>query len=103
MNKSTLFTKAHAIARNTVKLVGNYSIALSLALKEVYMINSNSASLLNEVKNAKNNSEKVEKATAYFNSIFGEYVPEQIEPAKKAKDTFWTAFDECDESGQLAI
>lgn len=36
MTNSELFTKAHKIARNTVKFVGNYMIAFSLALKEVY-------------------------------------------------------------------
>ncbi len=36
MNKSTLFKTAHKIARETVGFVGDYRIALSLALKEVY-------------------------------------------------------------------
>ena len=36
MTKSELFKKAHAIAKATVKAVGNYSIAFKLALKEVY-------------------------------------------------------------------
>ncbi len=36
MTKSELFKAAHKLARNTVKVVGNYSIAFSLALKETY-------------------------------------------------------------------
>lgn len=36
MTKSEIFNSAHKIARNTVKFVGNYMIAFSLALKEVY-------------------------------------------------------------------
>ena len=36
MNKSKLFTHAHQIARNTVAQVGNYMIAFSLALRELY-------------------------------------------------------------------
>ena len=36
MNKSAIFTKAHQIAKATVSVVGNYRIAFSLALKEVY-------------------------------------------------------------------
>jgi len=36
MTKSEIFTKAHATARKTVKAVGNYMIAFSLALKEAY-------------------------------------------------------------------
>lgn len=36
MTKSEIFTKAHAIAKKTVAIVGDYVVALSLALKEVY-------------------------------------------------------------------
>lgn len=36
MNKSILFLKAHAKARRIVKNVGDYMIAFSLSLKEVY-------------------------------------------------------------------
>lgn len=36
MNKSQIFTKAHQIARKTVKIVGDYIIAFRLALKGVY-------------------------------------------------------------------
>lgn len=36
MTNSEIFKSAHAMARNTVKFVGNYMIAFSLALKEVY-------------------------------------------------------------------
>lgn len=36
MTKSELFKKAHAIARNTVKAVGNYMVAFKLALIELY-------------------------------------------------------------------
>ena len=43
MNKSKLFTHAHQIARNTVAQVGNYMIALSLALKELYSTAKKSA------------------------------------------------------------
>ena len=35
MNKSEIFKTAHRMARGTVKAVGNYMIAFSLALKEV--------------------------------------------------------------------
>ena len=38
MNKSELFKKAHEIARNTVKLVGDYMVAFKIALKRVYEI-----------------------------------------------------------------
>lgn len=43
MNKSKLFTRAHQIARNTVAQVGNYMIALSLALKELYSMTTKTA------------------------------------------------------------
>lgn len=36
MNKSSIFKKAHQIAKSTVAIVGNYSIAFSIALKEIY-------------------------------------------------------------------
>lgn len=36
MNKSQLFKNAHKIARETVELVGDYRIAFSLALKNLY-------------------------------------------------------------------
>ena len=36
MTKSELFTAAHKIAKDTVSKVGNYMIALSLALKSLY-------------------------------------------------------------------
>lgn len=36
MTKSELFTRAHQIAKKNVALVGNYLIAFSIALKEVY-------------------------------------------------------------------
>ena len=36
MTNSELFKTAHATARNTVRFVGNYMIAFSLALKEAY-------------------------------------------------------------------
>ncbi len=37
MNTSKIFTKAHAIARKTVSIVGDYVIAFRFALKRVYM------------------------------------------------------------------
>lgn len=36
MNKSEIFKNAHVIAKNTVKLIGVYIKAFSLALKEIY-------------------------------------------------------------------
>lgn len=36
MTNSNIFKAAHKIARNTVRIVGNYSIAFSLALKSIY-------------------------------------------------------------------
>ena len=36
MTKSEIFKKAHKIARDTVAKVGNYTIAMSLALKSIY-------------------------------------------------------------------
>lgn len=36
MSKSEIFKKAHEIARNTVALVGDYMIAFSIALKNLY-------------------------------------------------------------------
>lgn len=36
MTKSEIFKKAHSIAKSIVSIVGNYSIAFSTALKEVY-------------------------------------------------------------------
>lgn len=36
MDKSKLFTQAHQIARQTVAQVGDYMIAFSLALRELY-------------------------------------------------------------------
>lgn len=38
MNNSEMFKKAHKIARETVELVGNYSIAFKLALKQVWAV-----------------------------------------------------------------
>ena len=37
MKKSEMFKKAHKIARETVEVVGNYSIAFKLALKNVWL------------------------------------------------------------------
>ena len=37
MEKSEMFKEAHKIARNTVEVVGNYSIAFKLALKTVWL------------------------------------------------------------------
>ena len=37
MTNSEIFKKAHAAARATVKLVGDYRIAFRFALKEIYM------------------------------------------------------------------
>lgn len=42
MNKSQLFKKAHQIAKSIVAVVGNYSVAFSVALKEVYAESSKS-------------------------------------------------------------
>ncbi|MBG3117433.1 hypothetical protein GHV30_17675 [Proteus mirabilis] len=36
MNKSTLFTSAHKIAKETVSIVGDYRIAFMLALRGLY-------------------------------------------------------------------
>ncbi|KMJ46699.1 hypothetical protein AB204_02465 [Xenorhabdus khoisanae] len=36
MNKSQIFSSAHKIAKNTVATVGNYMIAFSLALRDIY-------------------------------------------------------------------
>ncbi|PHM23010.1 hypothetical protein [Xenorhabdus ehlersii] len=36
MNKSQIFSAAHKIAKNTVAIVGDYQIAFSLALRDVY-------------------------------------------------------------------
>lgn len=38
MNNSEMFKKAHKIARQTVAVVGNYSIAFKLALKQVWAV-----------------------------------------------------------------
>lgn len=38
MTNSEMFIKAHKIARETVKVVGNYSIAFKLALKQVWAV-----------------------------------------------------------------
>lgn len=43
MDKSTLFNQAHQTARNTVAQVGNYMIAFSLALRELYSMTKNTA------------------------------------------------------------
>lgn len=43
MNKSELFKRAHKMARNTVAIVGNYSIAFKLALIHLYKAMANSA------------------------------------------------------------
>ena len=43
MTKSELFKRAHKIARNTVAIVGNYSIAFKLALISLYKEMANSA------------------------------------------------------------
>lgn len=36
MTNSQIFKNAHTIAKNTVKIIGSYVIAFSLALKEIY-------------------------------------------------------------------
>lgn len=38
MTNSEMFKKAHQIARETVEVVGNYSIAFKLALKQVWAV-----------------------------------------------------------------
>lgn len=43
MNKSTIFKQAHKIAKATVAKVGDYMVAMSLALKEVYVSMKKSA------------------------------------------------------------
>ena len=43
MNKSELFKRAHKMARNTVAIVGNYSIAFKLALISLYKEMANKA------------------------------------------------------------
>lgn len=43
MTKSELFKRAHKMARNTVAIVGNYSIAFKLALIHLYKEMANSA------------------------------------------------------------
>lgn len=43
MTKSELFKRAHKIARNTVAIVGNYSIAFKLALISIYKELANNA------------------------------------------------------------
>lgn len=40
MDKSTLFNQSHQIARNTVAQVGDYMIAFSLALRELYSMST---------------------------------------------------------------
>lgn len=42
MNRSEIFKKAHSTAKATVAIVGNYSIAFSIALKEIYSNQSKS-------------------------------------------------------------
>ena len=37
MTNSEIFKKAHAAARTTLKLVGDYKVAFQFALKEIYM------------------------------------------------------------------
>lgn len=41
MTKKHIFTTAHKIAKGIVKEVGNYQLALQLALKEVYNTTKN--------------------------------------------------------------
>ena len=43
MNKSEIFKNAHRVARETVKSVGDYMIAFSLALKEIYSMSKETA------------------------------------------------------------
>ena len=90
MNKSTLFTAAHKIAKKTAKAVGNYMIALSLALKSLYKeatmktvsdliaqiaalevkpssgntINDNKMNMFKKIWDARSNEETLEKARA---------------------------------------
>ena len=47
MNRSEIFKKAHQIAKSTVAIVGNYSIAFSIALKEIY--SNNTASIADKL------------------------------------------------------
>ena len=43
MTNSEIFKKAHAAARTTLKLVGDYKVAFQFALKEIYMNIKNEA------------------------------------------------------------
>ena len=104
MNKSALFTKAHKIARNTVKFVGNYSIAFSLALKEGYKNmktkNKTQADITRE-RQARINKMQPKTREEKMAMLMSGYTPIQVAKTKKVKPTFWGTFDECDESGQL--
>ena len=49
MNKSELFKKAHGLAKAAKSVVGDYQIALSLALKSLYSNGGNFAKSLMDV------------------------------------------------------
>ena len=48
MTKSEIFKAAHALAKATLEVVGDYMVALTLALKSVYknMVNSNTVKIV---------------------------------------------------------
>lgn len=71
MNKSIIFKKAHKIAKAIVAKVGNYMIAMSIALKEVYASMKNKGASMREKLEALGLSvwgEDFGKARIYINT-----------------------------------
>lgn len=67
MTNSEMFKKAHKIARQTVSLVGNYSIAFKLALKKVWSEAKNSIDIEALEKKGFNRWTKGDMDRLYFN------------------------------------
>lgn len=94
MEKSEMFKKAHKIARETVKVVGNYSIAFKLALKQVWALTKASEKVIYGYK-----AETLCKSFVYgaksqgFNADWLEVDKDELLEADKALENCFMLFD----------
>jgi len=90
MTKSEIFKAAHRLAQRTVSTVGNYSIALSLALKNTYKM----------IRHEKMHAERMEmKKLGLMFNMSGQKV-KMPEPSTETQIK-WSV-DQSNESGLLA-
>ena len=78
MTNSEIFKKAHAAARATLKLVGDYRIAFQFALKEIYMsIKNEVVSIKDKLVNlgmkvwSKGDMERIYINSEHLEAVFG--------------------------------